>query len=368
VFDLITQSMLFILESLKNLFGNYGLAIIALTLLVRIVLWPVSQSQMKSMKMMQTLQPKMKALQERFKSDPQKMQAEMMKLYKDHKFNPLGGCLPMLVQIPLFLGLYWAISNPTFMAAGTDPIFLNLIHLKHTGVMSHGGPAGDGKMTLAEGGMKGFLGFGKESVHPEKAITVTLKNGKILSNKEIPNLGKSVDVLPKDLEAGVPVKITTSYSRLGLEGYEGLISKIDMPILNGSTKELETVTFTPQGQKARMTATLETVPGKTIPHWDILVLVLIFGASMIVSQKLTNSQMASTGNDQQQQMMKMMPIMFSVMMFMIPIPAGVLLYMGTNSVFQLFQTWAFQKMSEKENGTTPPSRTVLDVNPESGKA
>lgn len=86
--------------------GNYALAIIALTLIIKLLLWIPQNKATRSMKKMQLVQPKMKELREKFKDDPTKMNQETMKLYKTYGINPLGGCLPMLIQIPVFFGFY----------------------------------------------------------------------------------------------------------------------------------------------------------------------------------------------------------------------------------------------------------------------
>jgi YidC/Oxa1 family membrane protein insertase len=86
--------------------GNFGVAIICLTLIVRAIMFPIAQKQFKSMAAMRKLQPKMKALQERFKDDKQRQQQEILKLYQAEKVNPAAGCLPILLQIPVFYALY----------------------------------------------------------------------------------------------------------------------------------------------------------------------------------------------------------------------------------------------------------------------
>jgi YidC/Oxa1 family membrane protein insertase len=98
-----------LLVALKFLYGyvhNYGIAIIILTILIKLIFWPLGNKSYKSMKEMQKLQPKMAALREKYKDDKTKLSQESMALYKTHKVNPLGGCLPMVVQIPVFFGLY----------------------------------------------------------------------------------------------------------------------------------------------------------------------------------------------------------------------------------------------------------------------
>jgi len=89
---------------------NYGVAIILLTVITKVLLFPLTVKSMTSMKAMQALQPQINALRSKHKSDPQRLQRETMELYRAHKVNPLGGCLPMLVQVPIFYALYDALS------------------------------------------------------------------------------------------------------------------------------------------------------------------------------------------------------------------------------------------------------------------
>jgi YidC/Oxa1 family membrane protein insertase len=97
---------------LMNYFGthvpgqNYGVAIILLTVLVKALFYPLSQKSMSSMKQMQALQPQLNALKSKYRSDPQRFQREQMELFRKYKVNPMGGCLPMIVQIPIFYALY----------------------------------------------------------------------------------------------------------------------------------------------------------------------------------------------------------------------------------------------------------------------
>ncbi|CRF40457.1 membrane protein insertase YidC [Helicobacter ailurogastricus] len=100
-----------LLDFLHNYTHNWGWAIILLTLIVRIILYPLSYKGMVSMQKIKDLAPKMKELQEKYKSDPQKLQMHMMQLYKKHGANPLGGCLPLLLQIPVFFAIYRVLYN-----------------------------------------------------------------------------------------------------------------------------------------------------------------------------------------------------------------------------------------------------------------
>jgi YidC/Oxa1 family membrane protein insertase len=100
------KPIFWLLLQLYDFAGNFGVAIILLTLVIRLILFPIAQKQFASMAQMRAVQPKMKALQERYKEDKPKLQQEMAKLYKDEKINPLAGCLPIFIQIPIFFALY----------------------------------------------------------------------------------------------------------------------------------------------------------------------------------------------------------------------------------------------------------------------
>ncbi len=108
-FDFIAQLLLQLLGFFYGLVHNWGLAIIILSIAVYFILFPLSIKQMRSMKEMQLLQPKIEALRKELKDNPQKLNKEIMELYKEHKVNPLGGCLPLLLQMPIFFALYQAL-------------------------------------------------------------------------------------------------------------------------------------------------------------------------------------------------------------------------------------------------------------------
>ena len=100
-----------LLDFLYEHIGNWGVAIIVLTLIVRIILFPLSFKGMVGMQKLKDLAPKMKELQEKYKDNPQKLQSSMMELYKKHGANPLGGCLPLILQIPVFFAIYRVLYN-----------------------------------------------------------------------------------------------------------------------------------------------------------------------------------------------------------------------------------------------------------------
>ncbi len=111
-FAFIAIPFLYVLHFFHRFTGSYGIDIIFLTILMKILLAPLTHKSMVSMKQMQKLQPQMERLKERFKDDKEKLNKEIMEMYRRNKVNPLGGCLPMLLQFPVFIGLYNALSTP----------------------------------------------------------------------------------------------------------------------------------------------------------------------------------------------------------------------------------------------------------------
>ena len=110
-FSAVAKPLLYSLQFLYRYVRNYGIAIIIITVVIKILFYPLTYKSYKSMKDMQKLQPKMAALKEKYKNDRDAMNKAVMELYKTHKVNPLGGCLPMLVQFPIFVALYRALMS-----------------------------------------------------------------------------------------------------------------------------------------------------------------------------------------------------------------------------------------------------------------
>ncbi|MHC1790004.1 membrane protein insertase YidC [Solidesulfovibrio sp.] len=122
-FDFVAKPLIRLLHFFYDYVGNYGTAIVLLTILIKVIFWPLSHKSYKSMEQMKKLQPLLTQLREKYKDDRQKMNEEMMQLYKTYKVNPAGGCLPMVVQIPVFFGLYQAL--------------LHSIELRHAAFITH---------------------------------------------------------------------------------------------------------------------------------------------------------------------------------------------------------------------------------------
>ena len=100
-----------VLNAIYGVVGNYGIAIIIVTILMRIIVFPLTLKQEKSMKKMRELQPELEKIKEKYKDNPQEYQQKTAELYRESGVNPLGGCLPLLIQMPVFVALYWAFSG-----------------------------------------------------------------------------------------------------------------------------------------------------------------------------------------------------------------------------------------------------------------
>ena len=132
---IIAKPIFWLMTQIQKILGNWGWTIIVLTVLIKLAFFPLSAASYRSMAKMKLVTPKMTTIRERFKGDPQKMNQAMMELYKTEKINPLGGCLPIVVQIPVFISLYWVllasveIRNAPWLGwiqdlAAPDPFFI----------------------------------------------------------------------------------------------------------------------------------------------------------------------------------------------------------------------------------------------------
>ena len=110
-FHIIAKPLIYLLSFFYGFLGNYGYAIIALTIVIRLLMWPLSHKSFKSMDGMRKMQPVVQEIREKYKDDKEAMNRELMAAYKRYKVNPAGGCLPILMQLPIFIGLYQALLN-----------------------------------------------------------------------------------------------------------------------------------------------------------------------------------------------------------------------------------------------------------------
>lgn len=129
-FKFLAYPILKVLKFFYSLVSNYGVAIILLTLLIRLLVFPLAYRGYKSMSEMQKIQPQLKAIREKHKADPQKANVETMALMKEHKVNPLGGCMPMLLQLPIFFAFYQVLLQSVVMYQAPFALWINDLSLK----------------------------------------------------------------------------------------------------------------------------------------------------------------------------------------------------------------------------------------------
>lgn len=330
------------IEILKSLsiIGGFGVGIILLTVLVRLAMWPLGVSQQRSMRTMQMLQPKMKAIQERYKNDPQQMQTKMMEFYKEHKFNPMAGCFPLLIQMPIFILLYSALMSPQFIQIAGDSPFLFINRLDAT-LKTNAGISNDG-----------VLGVSKyDSFMLGKTAKVYLDK-ETLDNVKISKPNKAVEI-QGELTPGESVDFKVSLDNLDLKFSQlDKIQKAEMTVNDLQTKESELMTF--ERKDGILVATFPTKEVKNTLHYDVLILIVLFGLTMFATQKIMMATSKTKNQDPAQEaiqksMNTFMPIMLTATFVFIPIPAGVLLYLISSNVIQVAQTVIINKQLEKED-------------------
>ena len=322
-----------ILGKLAKIAGSYGMAIILFTIIMRACLWPISVTQQRSMKNMQNLTPKMKMIQEKYKSNPQLMQQKMMEFYKEHNFNPTAGCLPMLIQIPIFIMLYSALMSPQFIQM-------------------------DGKFSVSK----------NSQFQSGKSATLYL-DGEKMDNVKIEKPQKAISVQGEIIE-NEPVELKIALDSFNLR-FEQLnkIQKADIPVMNIMTKETENVTFERKGDI--LMASVPTIKVEEQFHYDVIFLVALFGLTIWISQKVMMATTQSKNQDPQQaaiqkSMGTIMPVMIILTFVFIPIPAGALLYLVTSNIFQIVQTVVINKQLEMEENRKNETKT-LDNDKTDGK-
>ncbi|MCQ2739008.1 MAG: YidC/Oxa1 family membrane protein insertase [bacterium] len=342
-----------ILKSL-SIIGGYGIGIILLTIIVRAAMWPLGVSQQRSMRTMQLLQPKMKAIQERYKSNPQVMQQKMMEFYKEHKFNPMAGCFPLLIQMPIFILLYSTLMSPQFIQMAGDSHFLFINRLDAT------------LKTSAGVSRDGILGVAKyDTFMTGKVAKVYLKGAEEpLENVKIEKPQRAVEV-QGELVPGEDTDFKISLDNLNLKFSQlDQIEKAEIDVTDVQTKETEQVCFV--RKDGILSATIPTKEVKTAFHIDVLALIILFAITMVLSQKAMMSMNKNANQDpaqvaMQKSMNVFMPVMLTLTFFVIPIPAGVLLYLISSNCFQVLQTVIINKQLEAEDAKKADKVDDIDI-------
>lgn len=323
-----------------SIVGGFGVGIILLTIIVRMLMWPLGVSQQRSMRTMQLLQPKMKAIQDRYKSDPEVMQRKMMEFYKEHKFNPMAGCLPLLIQMPIFILLYSSLMSPQFIQLAGDSPFLFIKRLDAT-LRTTAGVSNDG-----------ILGVSKYDTFMSGKTAKVYLDKEVLEDVKISKPNKALEI-QGELTPGQPVDFKVSLDNLDLKFSQlEKIKKAEITVTDVQTKESELVTF--ERNNGILAATFPSKEVKSELHFDVLALIVLFGLTMVITQKAMMATTKTTNQDPAQQaiqksMNTFMPIMLTATFVFIPIPAGVLLYLISSNIIQVVQTLVINKQLEFED-------------------
>lgn len=345
------------LEFFKEKLGSYGWAIIAVTILVKVVLYPLTKKQTESMQKMQALQPKIKLLQDRFnqqkdryKDKPEKLkdlqadfQKDMMGFYQTNKVNPLGGCFPMLFQLPILIALFWSFNGSPFKpVAITVPIE---ILSKEQTINEHIRGSSNPTIFVGKNGEKGrlVLNPGEVKVPTEKEITYKIIklegniNG-ILKNARWELSDKpyySPNNIKKDFSSFVDLTNNSDNSFTVKTKKQGRVYL--NAVLPGSSEKDNFLFISGLGK----TGAIDPLTNKL--NFDVIILVFLFSLTIWLSGKVTSSFSPPPSDSNQAAMQKsmqnMMPPMVGIMTLLFPVPAGVLLYFVVSGLIQALQSW-----------------------------
>ena len=331
-----------VLKSLGDIVGSYGWGIILLTVIIRIAMWPLGVSQQRSMRNMQLLQPKMKMIQERYKSNPQMMQTKMMEFYKEHQFNPMAGCLPALIQMPIFILLYSALMSPMFIQVAGNESFYFIKRLDAT-MRGNAGVSYDNEFNVSK----------TDSFSAGKSVKVYLEDEAEPIEIKVAQPRKFVqvqgDIIPEEtLDLKISLDdLKMRYSQLSK------VKSAEVSVIDNNTREIENVKFNKSGDI--LMAQVQTKGMSTTNNYYVEFLVLLFVGSMFLSFKITTAMNSSSASQDpaqaamQKMMGNMMPIMLGFTFVFIPIPAGVLLYLIASNIIQIVQTVIINKQLEIED-------------------
>ena len=347
--------MLPFLDFFYGLVPSYGLAIIALTLVVRFALFPVSANQLRSMRRMKianpVMQQRIKEVQERYKNDPAKQQEEVGKVnsanFKEFG-NPLSGCLPAIVQLPILFALFatlrgspfadinysvnFQIAAPAadaqpqphqpFTTASQNVYFADRVHFPVLATSTNGTNLAIGeesKIVLQTSQGQDFAALSAE--YPDVEMTPVWK---VIKGQDLVEVSSDGTVIAK--QAG---DVTVQATVPGLASNKGFL-------------------FIKALGKTGVTNADGSI------NWDIIVMVLGFGVSLYANQNISSGSTpkpsnASPESSQQETMNKLTPVIFSGMFLFFPLPSGVMLYMLIANIFQTLQAFIVAKEPLPEN-------------------
>ncbi len=332
--------MLPIIDLFYSIVPSYGLAIIALTLIIRFSLYPLSAGSIRNMRKMKIVQPmmqkRMAEVKEKYKDDPQKQQEEMMNAQKEFG-NPLAGCAPLILQMPVLLALFATLRGSPFATANYN-VNLQILPSEQIERIQPAAFATKPQNIYVDEGdrikVAAILpGGNKLAVGEHTKIQYQTVDGKPFDEILKAHPETQNKLLPQ-------WKVTKGQERVSID-------------TEGNVEALQPGDVTIQGNIPGLAADtgflfIEALgrvgaydDDGTI-HWDIVSMIGLFGVSLYVSQ-LLSGQSNTGGNPQQDTVNKITPVLFSGMFLFFPLPAGVLMYMVIGNVFQTVQTYILSR-------------------------
>ena len=356
--------MLPILDFFYGIVPSYGLAIVALTLVVRFALYPLSAGQIRNMRKMKVAQPvmqkRMKEVQERYKDDPAKQQEGISALYKEFG-NPLAGCLPLVVQMPVLFALFATLRGSPFSDVPYNVNLQILPKEQAVLVQPQAFVVNPQNIYLADGlhqKVEAILPAGnKVGVGDKVNVTFQTPEGKPFSELALSH--PDVNLTPK-------YKVTVGADRVSIAD-DGTITALQpgdatiQAFIPGLAADKGFLFIDALGHVGARD------PDGTI-HWDVVIMVAFFGISLFVSQLISGQ--GATGNPQQDTINKITPVLFSGMFLFFPLPSGVLMYMVIANIFQTLQTFilsreplpeSLQKIVDAEKAGQSAATATVDV-------
>ena len=336
--------MLPILDFFYGLVPSYGFAIIALTIVVRLAVVPLSAGQIRNMRKMKIVQPLMKEKQEQvkqqYKNDPEKQREEQAKVVQEFG-NPLAGCLPVVLQMPILFALFATLRGSPFTNTPYD-INVQILPQEQIERIAPEPFSTKPKNIYIEDGVHDKIaamlpGGSKLAVGETTKIELQTPDGKSLTTllQEYPdsNIEPTLDIT----KGSERIKINEDGTVTALESGDATI-QVTVTGIAANTGFL----FIEKLGRVGVTGENGEI------NFDILAMVLMFGVGIYVNQQMTGAQNTS-GGDQQQAINKITPLLFSGMFLFFPLPAGVLMYIVVANFFQTGQSWFLMREPLPDN-------------------
>ncbi len=357
--DITYSFMLPIVQYFAKVTHSYGWAIVLLTLLVRVLVWPLVSQSTRSMQRLSQLQPKIKELQERYKDDPAVFQQKAMEFYSKNKVNPMGGCLPTLIQLPILIALYATFAGPPFGDKMIN-VPVNVVEQKPGIQIKKDEASKDNSPFVSkEGALSKVVIFPGEMTIPE---------------------GEKVDFGTRAIDGKQPEDFKPSWSVL--KDNKPAVAEDAIIDADGHAEFKKVgsyrVTGVVHGVARNEPFLFVTSLGKVVAGVDLLKpqnldslsLILLFGITMFISQKLT---MPTAKKDPSQmdenelvqyRTSQLMPVMITGTFLFVPLPTGVYVYFVLSNIVQTLQTALLMKMPAPPlvdvTGDDPPPSSKAD--------